>query len=94
MNYMPSETDCHVVEDKEKQSFFVNREVFVSGDVHEREQRRIFDRSWIYIGHASELKNAGDFHTRPVAGRPVIFCRDRCAQRPPASSGKCARLEL
>ena len=77
MNYMPSGTDFHVVEDTEKQSFFVNREVFVSADVAEMENRRIFDRSWIYVGHASELKNPGDFHTRPVAGRPVIFCRDR-----------------
>ena len=77
MNYLPSDTEFHVVEDKEKQGFFVNREVFVSPDVLEREQRRIFDRSWIYLGHASELKNPGDFHTRPINGRPVIFCRDR-----------------
>ncbi len=77
MNYLPSDTDFHVVEDKEKQAFFVNREVFVSPDVLEREQRRIFDRTWIYIGHASEIKNPGDFHTRPINGRPVIFCRDR-----------------
>ena len=28
------------------------------------------------IGHASELKKPGDFHTRRVAGRPVIFARD------------------
>ena len=77
MNYLPDDTDFHVVEDKEKQAFFVNREVFVSADVLERENRRIFDRTWIYVGHASELKKPGDFHTRPVAGRPVIFCRDR-----------------
>ena len=77
MNYLPSDTDFHVVEDKEKQGFFVNREVFVSSDILERENRRIFDRSWIYVGHGSELKNPGDFHSRPVAGRPVIFCRDR-----------------
>ena len=77
MNYLPSDTDFHVVEDKDKQAFFVNREVFVSADVLERENRRIFDRSWIYVGHGSELKAPGDFHTRPVAGRPVIFCRDR-----------------
>lgn len=77
MNYLPSDTAFHVVEDTEKQAFFVNREVFVSQDIHDREQRRIFDRSWIYLGHASEIKNPGDYHTRPISGRPVIFCRDR-----------------
>jgi len=36
----------------------------------------IFGRCWIYVGHASELKKPGDFRSRKVAGRPVIFCRD------------------
>lgn len=80
MNYMPGDRDLLVVEDKEKQGFFVNREVFVSAEVLEREQRRVFDRAWVYVGHASEVKNPGDFHTRPVSGRPVIFCRARDGQ--------------
>ena len=76
MNYQPFSHDF-VVENPEQQTFFVNREVFVSDDVLEREKRRIFDRCWIYVGHGSELKKPGDFKTRPVAGRPIIFCRDR-----------------
>ncbi len=56
MNYLPTDSDFLVVEDKEKQAFFVNREVFVSPDIPEREQRRIFDRCWIYVGHASEIQ--------------------------------------
>jgi p-cumate 2,3-dioxygenase alpha subunit len=76
MNYQPSGHDF-VVENQEKHTFFVNREVFVSNDVLERENRAIFDRCWIYVGHGSELRNPGDFKTRSVAGRPIIFCRDR-----------------
>ena len=76
MNYQPSGHDF-VVENPDAKTFFVNREVFVSDDVFEREKRAIFDRCWIYVGHASEIKNPGDFKTRPVAGRPIIFCRDR-----------------
>ena len=57
--------------------FSVNRKVFVSDDVLEAEHRAIFDTCWIYVGHASELKQPGDFRPRQVAGRPVIFCRDR-----------------
>ena len=66
-----------VVEDNENLSFSVNRKVFVSDDVLEAEHRKIFDHCWIYVGHASELKQPNDFRTRNVAGRPVIFCRDR-----------------
>jgi p-cumate 2,3-dioxygenase subunit alpha len=66
-----------VVENREAMSFRVRREAFVSRDVLEREQRALFDRCWIYVGHSSELKSPGDFRTRWAAGRPVIFCRDR-----------------
>jgi phenylpropionate dioxygenase-like ring-hydroxylating dioxygenase large terminal subunit len=34
----------------------------------------------IYVGHSSELKKPGDFRSRKVAGRPVIFCRDQAGQ--------------
>jgi phenylpropionate dioxygenase-like ring-hydroxylating dioxygenase large terminal subunit len=76
MNYQPSSRDF-VVENRDNHTFFVNREVFVSPDILERENRAIFDRCWIYVGHASELRKPGDFKTRPVAGRPIIFARDR-----------------
>ena len=39
MNYQPSGHDF-VVENPEQQTFFVNREVFVSDDVLEHEKRR------------------------------------------------------
>jgi phenylpropionate dioxygenase-like ring-hydroxylating dioxygenase large terminal subunit len=80
MNLLSPETPTGrplVRESREPLSFSVNREVFVSREVLEREQRAVFDRCWIYVGHASELRSAGDFKTRSVAGRPVIFCRDR-----------------
>src|SRR3984885_16300212 len=65
-----------VVEEPASLSFGVDREALVSDAVWEAKQRRIFDRSWIYVGHGSELREPGAFRTRMVAGRPVIFCRD------------------
>ena len=66
-----------VVEDLQNLTFQVHRKVFVSPEILEDENRAIFDKCWVYVGHASEIKNPGDFRTRHVAGRPVIFCRDR-----------------
>ena len=66
-----------VVEDLQNLTFQVHRKVFVSPEILEDENRAIFDKCWVYVGHASEVKNPGDFRTRHVAGRPVIFCRDR-----------------
>ena len=67
----------YVTEDKKRMTFALDREALVSPAVLEREQRAIFDKCWIYVGHGSELAKPGDFRTRHVAGRPVIFCRGR-----------------
>lgn len=67
----------HVIENQADASFLVNRQVFVSDDVLAREVESVFSKCWIYVGHASEIRKPGDFKTRQVAGRPVIFCRDR-----------------
>lgn len=66
----------YIIDDPVHHTFRLNREVLVSEDVHARESARIFARCWIYVGHASEIAAPGDYRTRRVAGRPVIFCRD------------------
>ena len=56
--------------------FQVNRAALVDPAVLELEQRRIFDRCWIYVGHESEVRAPGDFKTRTICSRPLIFTRD------------------
>lgn len=65
-----------VLNDPLAQDFRVNRSVLVDPEILELEKRRIFDLCWIYVGHESEVRLPGDFKTRTVCGRPVIFCRD------------------
>ncbi|MFJ9543771.1 SRPBCC family protein [Streptomyces sp. NPDC101225] len=45
-------------------------------DVFAAEREQIFDHSWLYIGHETELVKPNDYATRTVAGRPLIFARD------------------
>lgn len=66
-----------VVEDKVKGRFRVHRSAFTDQEVFERERAQIFDRCWLYFGHESELPNPNDFLTRNIAGRELIFNRDR-----------------
>jgi len=66
----------YVIDDREMPRFAVNRKVMVDQDVFARERELIFDRSWLYIGHETELPKPNDFKTRTVAGRPLIFARD------------------
>ena len=65
-----------VLNDPQAMRFEINRAALVDPAVLERERERIFDRCWIYVGHDSEVRRPGDFRTRTVCGRPVIFCRD------------------
>lgn len=65
-----------VIDDAERGLFRVHRSVFVSEQIFEQEQRRIFDKLWLYIGHESEVPCPGDFQTRTLARRPLIFLRD------------------
>ncbi len=39
------------------------------------ERERIFNKVWLYVGHESEVEKAGDYRSRNVGGRPIIFMR-------------------
>jgi phenylpropionate dioxygenase-like ring-hydroxylating dioxygenase large terminal subunit len=62
-------------DEADRQVFLLDREALVSESVLKDEMRRIFARCWIYVGHASEVAQPGDFVSRRVAGRPVLFVR-------------------
>lgn len=62
-------------EDAQQGIFRFSPKVYSDPELFQREQRRIFDRSWLYAGHESEAPKAGDFLTRRVGGRPVLIVR-------------------
>lgn len=39
------------------------------------EMEQIFHRGWVFVGHASEVPDAGDFVTRPIGTQPAILVR-------------------
>ncbi len=69
-------TSPFLMVDNERKIFKVSRRTFVDPAVLRAEQEQIFDRSWLYLGHVSELPKPGDFVTRNVARRSVLFTRD------------------
>jgi phenylpropionate dioxygenase-like ring-hydroxylating dioxygenase large terminal subunit len=65
-----------IIDDRARGVFRINRRVFTDPDILEFERREVFDRSWLYAGHESEVPAPGDFITRKVGGRPLIITRD------------------
>ena len=70
------DNDRLVDDDREGQRFRVSRTAFVSKDILALERTNIFNKVWLYLGHESELAKPGDFLTRSVAGRTLLFTRD------------------
>ncbi|WP_329410315.1 aromatic ring-hydroxylating dioxygenase subunit alpha [Nocardia vinacea] len=66
----------YVIDDREMPRFLVNRQAMVDPDVFAAEREQIFDHSWLYVGHETEVPKPNDYKTRTVGGRPVIFARD------------------
>ncbi len=67
--------DALFQEDETAGIFRFSPRVYSDPDFFAREQRRIFDRSWLYAAHESELPQDGDFITRRVGGRPLLIVR-------------------
>lgn len=55
--------------------FSVHRTAMTSAEIFDLEQTRIFDRSWLYVGHELEIPERGDYRRRSAGGRPLIFVR-------------------
>src|SRR6266850_6514231 len=69
----------------------VHGRVYTDPDIFEEELDKIFYRGWIYIGHASEIPQPGDFRLTTIGRQSVIMVRaddgqvqllmNRCAHR-------------
>lgn len=55
----------------------VRKSAYLAPELYAAEMKRIFEKTWLYVGHGSEVPNAGDYKTTEMAGRPVIISRTR-----------------
>ena len=54
----------------------VHGRVYTDPDIFADEMDKIFSRGWVYVGHASEIPNPGDFQVRQIGKQSVIMVRD------------------
>ena len=58
----------------------VHSRVYTDPQVFEDEMERIFHRGWVFVGHASEVPNAGDYRLAWVGRYPIIMARGEDGQ--------------
>jgi phenylpropionate dioxygenase-like ring-hydroxylating dioxygenase large terminal subunit len=53
----------------------VHRDLYLSEEIFALEQVHLFANSWVFLGHASQVPEAGDFVAVEIAGRPLVMVR-------------------
>jgi len=60
--------------------FQVNRKVYTEPDIFEAEKHKLLYKSWLYLGHVSEISEPNDFITRQLIDKNLILTRSRDGQ--------------
>ena len=67
----------------------VHKSVYTDEAIFNLEMERIFERTWVYVGHQSQIKNPGDYLTVNVGRQPLILVRDRETNNIEALYNRC-----
>lgn len=71
MSYTNSQLDQLVTPTK------IHRKVYTDPAIFDLEMKRIWGKSWIYIGHESQVPDPGSYITLQIGKIPLVMVRDR-----------------
>jgi benzoate/toluate 1,2-dioxygenase subunit alpha len=57
-------------------TFRVHTRAYTDPEIFELEMERIWSRTWVYLGHESEIPLPGNYKTAHIGRQPVIVARD------------------
>ena len=55
----------------------VNSRLYYDEDIFKDELEKIWYRTWVYVGHTSEIPNKNDYVTKSIGPMPILMVRDR-----------------
>ncbi|TGV06214.1 oxidoreductase [Alcaligenaceae bacterium 429] len=53
----------------------VHKDLYISPEVFQLEMEQLFANTWVYVGHASQVPNKGDYITTTVGNEEVVMVR-------------------
>ena len=74
---MGKDNGHHLQQWVDMENGLVSREIFVDETIYQQEQEQVFARSWLFIGHESQIPNPGDYFTSFMGEEAVILTRDQ-----------------
>jgi benzoate/toluate 1,2-dioxygenase alpha subunit len=66
-----------VIDDPERGLFRCRRDVFTDPELFELEMKYIFESSWVYLAHESQVANRNDFFSSWIGRVPVVLTRGK-----------------
>lgn len=72
--------ESYIVDRPEAGEFTVDRALFRDPELFELEMQYIFEGTWIYLAHESQLPRPHDFYTTTMGRQPVILMRNQAGE--------------
>lgn len=66
--------------DDDDQAFRLHTRLYTDPAVFDAEMKAIFETTWVYVGHESEVAQVGDYKTASIGTQPVILSRHEDGQ--------------
>ncbi len=63
--------------DRATTSYTLPSRYYTDDDIHQRELRNIFQKSWAYVGHVTDLEERGSYFVDDVAGQPILVIKGK-----------------
>lgn len=72
----PAEFDRYLIDDVPGGRFMVHRDVYRDPELFELELRHIFESSWVFLAHETQIPEPHDYLNTYIAQQPVLISRD------------------
>jgi len=69
--------EAYVEDDPQDGMFTVDRNIFTDPVIFDLEMKYIFEGTWIYLAHESQLLRHHDFYTTTIGRQPIILMRNQ-----------------
>lgn len=53
----------------------IHRDVYVDEEIFQLEMKHLFANTWVFVGHDSQVPNAGDYFATEVGRQPILMVR-------------------
>jgi benzoate/toluate 1,2-dioxygenase alpha subunit len=71
---------AYIVDRPEEGMFTVDRALFRDPELFELEMKYIFEGTWVYLAHESQLPCPHDFYTTTIGRQPVVLMRNQAGE--------------